>query len=137
MNDKKIAAARLAQADSKAQELVKETQSILAKGSFDLEELKQSLIALLEYLSSDDGRTDTNCHAVNSFFMLDDVWAERNLPDPFHDIFADLAGALHDTISGPEIAQNFDSTPEQLLKRAKQLCTETGVPRIADRDGSR
>jgi len=88
MNDKKIAAARLAQADSKAQELVKETQSILAKGSFDLEELKQSLMALLEYLSSDDGRTDTNCHAVNSFFMLDDVWAERNLPDPFHDIFA-------------------------------------------------
>ena len=137
MNDKKMAMGRLAQANSKAQELVKEIQSILAKGSFDLEELKQSLMALLEYLSSDDGRTDANCQAVDSFFMLDGVWAERNLPVPFHDIFADMAGALHDTISASEIAENFDSTPEQLLKRAKQLRTETGVPRIADRDGSR
>jgi hypothetical protein len=128
MNDKQIAEASLVQADSKARELIKEIQSILAKGSFDLEQLKQSLIALLEYLSSGDGRTDANCHAVDSFFMLDGVWAERNLPVPFHEIFADMAGALHDTISAPEIAENFDSTPEQLLKRAKELCTKPCGP---------
>ena len=56
--------------------------------------------------------------------MYDELWVERNLPDPFHDIFADMSGALHDTISAPEIAENFDSTPEQLLKRARDLNTE-------------
>ena len=55
--------------------------------------------------------------------MHDELWAERNLPNPFHDIFADIAGALHDTVSAPEIAENFESTPEQLLKRARELST--------------
>jgi hypothetical protein len=56
--------------------------------------------------------------------MADGRWVERNLPDPFHDIFAHIAGALHDTASAPEIAENFDSTLEQLLKRARELSTE-------------
>jgi hypothetical protein len=124
MNDKKIAAARLVQADSKARELVKEIQSVLTKGILELEELKRTLVALLEYLSSDVGRTEANCRAVDLFFMLDDLWAKRDLPDHFHEIFADIAGALHDTVSAPEIAENFDSTPEQLLRRARDLSTE-------------
>jgi len=32
----------------------------------------------------------------------------------------DLGGALHDTITDPEIARNFESLPEQLLERVKQ-----------------
>ncbi len=124
MKDREIATARLAQADSKVQELVKKIQSILGKGRLDLEALKQSLIALLEYLSSYDGRTHANCNAVDSFFMLDDLWVERNLPDSFHSIFADISGALHDTVTAPEIAENFSSAPEQLLKRARELSTE-------------
>jgi len=124
MKDKAIAIVRLAEADPKAQELVKAVQSVLANGTLDLEVLKHSLMGLFEYLSSEDGRTDDNCCAVDSFFMFDDLWVERNLPDPFHDIFADVAGALHDTVSAPEIAENFNSTPEQLLKRARKLGTE-------------
>ena len=124
MKDKAIAIVRLAEADPKAQELVKAVQSVLANGTLDLEVLKHSLMGLFEYLSSEDGRTDDNCCAVDSFFMFDDLWVERNLPDPFHDIFADVAGALHDTVSAPEIAENFNSTPEQLLKRARKLSTE-------------
>jgi len=124
MKDKDLAFAWLAKADSRARELVKTVQSVLAKDVLDLEVLKQSLIDLLEYLSSQNGRTDENCNAVDSFFMHDELWLERNLPDPFHDVFADIAGALHDTVSAPETAKNFDSTPEQLLKRARELSTE-------------
>lgn len=124
MEDKDLAVARLAEADSRARELVHAIQSILTKDVIDFAVLKHSLIELFEYLSSENGRTDKNCCAVDSFFMHDELWVERNLPDPFHDIFADIAGALHDTVSAPEIAENFDSTPEQLLKRAGELSTE-------------
>jgi hypothetical protein len=121
MEDKDLAIARLTEADSRARELVNAVQSILAQDMPDLMELKYSLINLLEYLSSPSGRTEENCNAINSFFMFDGLWVDRNLPDHFHDIFADMSSALHDTVSAPEIAENFNSTPEQLLKRAKEL----------------
>ena len=110
MGDKELAITCLAEADSKVRELVKEVQSVLAKDVVDLKQLKQSLIDLFEYLSSENGRTDQNCSAVDNFFMFDDLWVERNLPGPFHDIFGDMPG-LHDTVSAPEIAENFDCTP--------------------------
>jgi len=124
MKDKDIAVLRLAEADLRAQDLVKAIQLILANDPPDLKALRNSLIVLLEYLSSNDGRSDTNCNAVDMFFMFDNLWVERNLPSSFHDIFADISGALHDTVSSPEIAENFYSTPEQLLKRAKALNIE-------------
>ena len=123
MKDKDVAVARLAEADSRARELVHAIQSILTKDVIDFAALKHSLIELFEYLSSENGRTDKNYCAVDSFFTHDELWVERNLPNPFHDIFADIAGALHDTVSAPEIAENFESTPEQLLKRARELST--------------
>jgi hypothetical protein len=58
--------------------------------------------------------------------MLDDDWERPwgdRLPDDFQDVLADMAGALHDTVSAPEVASNFDSTPEQLLGRAEKLRT--------------
>ena len=75
------------------------------------------MIRLLEFLASPQGRTDANCRAVDSFFTFDECWLD--LPDALHDIFGDMAGALHDTISAPHIAHNFDSTPEQLLARVR------------------
>jgi len=123
MEDKDLAITRLAEADLRVRGLVKAVQSVLAKDVVDLKQLKQSLIGLFEYLSSENGRTDENCSAVDSFFMFDDRWVERNLPTPFHDIFADMSG-LHDTLSAPEIAENFGTTPEQLLQRIRELSTE-------------
>jgi hypothetical protein len=127
MDDKNIIASPLA-ADSRARELMNAVQSILAHNVPDLSELKKSLINLFEYLSSPNGRTDENCNAISSFFMFDDLWVDRNLPDHFQAIFVDVSGALHDTVSAPEIAENFDSTPEQLLKRAKELNTQQSAP---------
>ncbi len=128
MDDKNIAAARLAEADSRARELVNAVQSTLAHNLPDLSELKKSLIDLFEYLSSRNGRTVENCNAISSFFMFDDLWVDRDLPDHFQAIFVDVSGALHDTVSAPEVAENFDSTPEQLLKRAKELNTQQSAP---------
>lgn len=85
--------------------------------------IKAALHQLLEYLASSAGRTNANCVAADSFFMHNDRW-ERDwdhLPDDFQDVFGDLAGALHDSVSSPAIAENFDSTPEQLLQRVLQL----------------
>ena len=123
MDDKEFAITRLAKADSRVKELVKTVQSVLYKEIVDLKQLKQSLIDLFEYLSSENGRTDQNCSAVDNFFVFDDLWVERNLPEPFQDIFGDIPG-LHNTVSAPEIAGDFSCTPEQLLERVRQLSTE-------------
>ena len=123
MDVKEFAITRLVKADSRVRELVKAVQSVLDKEIVDLKQLKQSLIDLFEYLSSENGRTDQNCNAVDNFFMFDDLWVERNLPEPFQDIFGNMPG-LHDTVSAPEFAGNFSFTPEQLLERVRQISTE-------------
>ena len=59
--------------------------------------------------------------------MHNDRWGRswEHLPDSYQDLFGDLGGALHDTVSHPNVAKNFGSTPEQLLARLQQV--ETGV----------
>ena len=93
----------------------------------DLPALRSALGALLRYLASPAGRTNANCWAADSFFMHNDRWARDwdHLPEPYQDIFGALGGALHDTVSHPEVAQNFDSTPEQLLTRLEQIESST------------
>jgi hypothetical protein len=55
--------------------------------------------------------------------MFDDLWVERNLPEPFQAIFGNMSG-LHHTVSAPEIPGDFSFTPGQLLERVRQLSTE-------------
>jgi hypothetical protein len=85
-----------------------------------------SLTALLEYLRG-QGRTNANCWAVDLFFMScegwDGDWTDQNLPDDFHDVLGLMGDALHDTVKSPEIANNFDCLPEQLLERVRRLKT--------------
>ena len=86
-----------------------------------LPELKDSMIALFSFLCDPQNRTSANCRAVDLFFCICDHWETRweNLPKEYQDILDDVGGILHDTVSSPEIAKNFDSTPEQLLERVK------------------
>lgn len=87
----------------------------------DVTALHAALESLLVFLASTDGRTDANCSVVDRFFT-DDWWTDAApLPDGYHDLLSDLGGALHDTIYAPQIAENFDSTPEQLLARLRAL----------------
>jgi len=45
---------------------------------------------------------------------IDEVDAVDNI---VADVLRDMSTALHDSIEAPDVARNFDSTPEQLLIR--------------------
>lgn len=90
----------------------------------DLAALKHSLEDLVFFLSV-EGRTNANCWATDLFFARNENWetdwADRNLPENFHDILAMMGEALHDTVQAPEIARDFGCLPEQLLERIRQV----------------
>lgn len=104
--------------------LLRDTYTLVLANPKNLSALKQSLRALLEYLAG-PGRTNANCWAVDLFFMTGDNWESdsgaQDLPDDFVDVFATISGALHDTVSAPHIAENFDSLPEQILAQVNRL----------------
>jgi hypothetical protein len=108
------------EADPALRPLLDTLHARLTASPLDLPAIKQAMIALLEFLSSPTGRTDANCRTVDSFFFFDDTWLSDRLPESYLDVIAHM-DALHDTISAPDIAANFDSTPEQLLARARSL----------------
>lgn len=87
----------------------------------ELATLKSAIRDVLQFLATPAGRTDANCSAVNSFLLHNDFWDDGRLPPDYLEIIADMGGTLHDTITAPDIASNFDSTPEQLLARTQNL----------------
>src|SRR5690606_2857906 len=89
----------------------------------DWSKLKAALADLLVFLTSPVGRTHANCDATDRVFMfqLSEHPAAVGLPNDLAEIFFDMGGALHDTVRAPEIATNFQSTPEQLLARVAAL----------------
>ena len=89
----------------------------------NLAALKNSLVKLLEYLST-EGRTSANCWATDLFLSsdaLEHCWSDQDLPEDFHNLLAMMGEALHDTVSSPHIAENFGCLPEQLLEEAERL----------------
>ena len=108
------------EADPALRPLVDTLHGRLTDTTLDLPAIKHAMTTLLEFLSSPAGRTDVNCKAVDSFFFHDDEWLSDRLPEAYQDVIAHI-DALHDTITAPHIAKNFDSTPEQLLARARKL----------------
>ena len=96
----------------------------IQKSPFSVERLRLRVLEVLEFLSSPGGRTDANCRAVDFALMNENELWERfesiETADPvLADVLRDMSGALHDTVSAPEIARNFESTPEQLLTRLR------------------
>lgn len=94
----------------------------LAKRSDDHGLLQNAIEKVLVLLASPAGRTNANCWAADLFFALDEGWGEvswEHVPDQLGDVLGDMAMALHDTVQSPEMAENFDSTPEQLLARVR------------------
>lgn len=85
-----------------------------------------AILDILRYLTTQEGRTDANCWAVDLFVAEDwtnDWWPTHSddLPDELNDILADIAIALHDTVAFPDVAEDAGSTPEQLLQQAESL----------------
>jgi hypothetical protein len=111
----------LSSADPELVPLMRSLQQCYSLDPVDPTALKDALISVLAFLCTSSGRTDANCSAVNTFLVLDDVWELEHLPSAYCEILQDMAGSLHDTVSAPYIAENFDSTPEQLLARTQRL----------------
>ena len=90
---------------------------------YDVPRIVGEVEELLAYLASPEGRIHVNCVIVDHFFCLRDDWEGdwEDEPAELADILGDMGGALHDTIAAPAIAENFDSTPEQLLSRIQVL----------------
>ncbi len=59
--------------------------------------------------------------------MLNDTWLATSLPDDYHDLIVNMAGALHDTFGAPDVAESCEALPEQLLEQAKQLKPNQGM----------
>ncbi len=85
--------------------------------------LKSSLIDLMSFLATPEGRTNANCCAVDSFVLIGDHWEQPwdDLPAEYTEVLSLMSEALHDTVSAPEVARNFGCTPEQILEVARQL----------------
>jgi hypothetical protein len=92
----------------------------------DLASVRAAMIMLLEYLATPEGRTDANCRATDFSIGAENDWQYQwpGLPESYTAVVGDMAGALHDAVSAPAIAENFESTPEQLLARARALPVE-------------
>lgn len=84
---------------------------------FDDGSVARALRPLLVYLTTSAGRTSANCWATDLF--VTEMPLDVDPPDEglVLDIVWDMGAALHDTVSAPHIADNFFSTPEQLLAR--------------------
>ena len=103
--------------------LLREVYAQVIRGDTNLPELHNALGALLSFLASPAGRTHANCVAADSFFFLNDRWERdwEHLPGRYQDLLGYLGDALHDTVAAPEVAENFDNTPEQLLAQLQRI----------------
>lgn len=110
-----------ADADAALRPLLERLHSSLVHTPVQLADVRAAIIGVTEFLSSPIGRTDANCRAVDFFLMQDEAWDAGLLPESYVDVLNDMSGALHDTVTAPDIAANFESTPEQLLERARRL----------------
>lgn len=94
-----------------------------ARRPVDPAALKRSLMALFSYLAGPEGRTDAHCRLVDRFiwFYVYGTQDRPQLPEGVDQLLFDAGAQLHDTFGAPEIAVSFQSTPEQLLERARAL----------------
>ena len=104
-------------------------RDVISATPINLSEIKSTLIELIVYFASPEGRTSENCVTADTFFLLHDDYGFNwfNLPEEFQLILEDIGGQLHDTVDHPDIATNFESTPEQLLEHIHSLNCPRGT----------
>lgn len=90
--------------------------------------VRASLIALAEFLSTEAGRTHTNCVTVSRLLDRVESWRRVNrnrarlqyLPEEYQDLLRGF-GCLDMTFADPELDAGMETTPEQLLTAARAL----------------
>jgi hypothetical protein len=93
-----------------------------------LAELRASLIALAEFLTTPAGRTHANCVTVARLLDRVEGWRRVNrnrarwqyLPEEYQDLLG-CFGSVQMTIADPDMAELMETTPEQLLTAARAL----------------
>lgn len=86
--------------------------------------------AILDFLVVSENNTNTNCVAVNDFIQIQLLCDPRievkigQLPPWLHQIIQDMGSCLHDAHSHRSIAEAFESTPEQLIRRLRARGTQ-------------
>ncbi len=102
--------------------LIADLKRQLTGPGFHLAGAQRAIVALLEYLCTPEGRSDENCRAVDAaiceMLQVDEVDLKW-LPADWCALLWDMGGQLHDAVSAPDVARGFESSPEQLLARAR------------------
>jgi hypothetical protein len=105
--------------------LLRQLYESLEQQPVSVANVNEAVVELLRYLTTPAGRTNANCWAVDLFMTEDwgpidhDIVVGQELAD----VLADMGGALHDTIHYPDVASEYESTPEQLLQRVLSIVT--------------
>jgi hypothetical protein len=104
-------------------ELLNRLRSGILSPRFSRKKALDSLKALLSWLNRPENNTDRNCRRIDSFVSYEMMPETRfkKLPEDIRGILFDMGATLHDTHTSPEIAENFESTPGQLLDRVRKL----------------
>jgi hypothetical protein len=93
-----------------------------------LAEVRASLIALAEFLTTQAGRTHANCVTVAQLLDRVEGWRRVNrnwarwqyLPEAYQDLLRGFGG-VQLTLADPDMAELMETTPEQLLTAARTL----------------
>ena len=90
------------------------------KRPLDRAGILRALENVLAYLVLPENNSDANCKRADLFVTLEiDEIVEFDPPDDVGRILHDMM-ILHDTHTAPEIAKNFEATPDRLLERTRQ-----------------
>ena len=105
------------------QTLLEQLEAALRVEGPDVSNVTSRVRDVLNYLNTPENNTHENCVAVDQFVLVrlacDDTVRKllSHMPESLQQIVQDMGSCLHDTHAEPYIARNFQSTPEQLLKR--------------------
>ncbi len=89
----------------------------------DAPEVASQVRNILLFLMDPHNDTDENCTLVNNHVLLNILTNNKGqarvalLPEPLQGVLQDMGMTLHDTHGARQVAENFDSTPQQLYAR--------------------
>ncbi|MFA5794427.1 MAG: hypothetical protein WC980_05095 [Candidatus Brocadiia bacterium] len=107
----------------KLKPLLNRLYDAVIKRPIDTESIKHSLVNLLTFLTTSEGKTKDNIWMADLFITFGDWWKVKgvnSLPEPFQYIHGRMM-AMNDTLEDPGIAKQFGATPEELLEQAMKL----------------
>lgn len=109
--------------DMELDELLNQLRSAVLSTRFSRKKTLSAMEALLSWLNETENNTDNNCRHVDYFISYEIMPETRyqELPKDIREILFDMGATLHDTHTTPQIAENFESTPRQLLDRVQKL----------------